>query len=151
LVGALACRLAQTPALVMSRVSLNWYQDWFFGAIERKFLHKMVDLAICNSSAIQRDLITEGLPSAKIRLIRNGIDTRELCALERKLARDQLGISQDALVLTVVANFHLYKGHADLLQALRIARNRLPSDWILLAVGRDIDANLGRIRKLTGQ
>jgi glycosyltransferase involved in cell wall biosynthesis len=151
IVGALACRLAQRPALVMSRVSLNWYQDWLFGAIERKFLHKMVDLAICNSSAIQRDLITEGLPSEKIRLIRNGVDTRELCVVERKFARDQLGISLNALVLTVVANFHPYKGHADLLQALRIARDRLPSDWILLAVGRDIDANLGRIRKLADQ
>jgi glycosyltransferase involved in cell wall biosynthesis len=151
LLGALACCLAQRPALVMSRVSLNWYQDWFFSAIERKFLHRMVDLAICNSSAIQQELLAEGLPPGKIRLIRNGIDSGEFRGVERKLARDQLGVSQDAFVLTVVANFHPYKGHADLLQALQIARNRFPLRWILLAVGRDIDANLQRMLKLTDQ
>jgi glycosyltransferase involved in cell wall biosynthesis len=146
--GALACRMAPGPALMMSRVSLNWYQDWFFRTVERRILHRRLDLAVCNTKAIQCDLIAEGVPPAKIRIIHNGIDTNEYRSVERKLARDLLGIAQDAFVLTVVANFHPYKGHADLLQMLHMARSGLPAGWVLLAVGRDIDGNLGRAERL---
>jgi glycosyltransferase involved in cell wall biosynthesis len=39
--------------------------------------------------------------------------------------------------LIIVANLIPYKGHADLVQALAICRQRMPLDWCLLIVGRD--------------
>jgi glycosyltransferase involved in cell wall biosynthesis len=152
-VAAIACMLAGRPALIMSRVSLNWYQDWIVGPLERHVLHRLVDLAICNSSAVRQDLLAEGIPAAKIRLIPNGIDLAEFASLgiDREQARDRLGISRDAFVLTLVANFYPYKGHADLLQALQLIRDQLPSGWVLLAAGRDIRGNLERMRRLSDQ
>jgi glycosyltransferase involved in cell wall biosynthesis len=153
LVATIACMLARRPALIMSRVSLNWYQDWIVGSLERHILHRLVDLAICNSSAIRQDLLAEGIPAAKIRLIPNGIDLAELARLgiDREQARDRLGISRDAFVVTLVANFYPHKGHADLLQALQLVGDQLPSGWVLLAVGRDVRGNLERMQRLSHQ
>jgi glycosyltransferase involved in cell wall biosynthesis len=152
-IAAIACVLARRPTLIMSRVSLNWYQDWTFRAIERHLLHRLVDLVICNSSAIRQDLLAEGLPAAKLRLIPNGIDAEEFFppGSDRRQLRDALGLAYDALVLTQVANLHPYKGHADLLHAMRLVRSHLPSGWILLIAGHDVDGNLERLHRLTDQ
>jgi glycosyltransferase involved in cell wall biosynthesis len=144
--------LAGRRPLIMSRVSLNWYQKQsrLFRAVERRILHRTVDLVICNSAAIAQDLVAEGVPSAAIRLIPNGIDLAMFSApeMQQGRARDRLGIAKDAMVFSLVANFHSYKGHADLLQALHRVRNRLPPQWMLLAPGRDVGGNFARIRRL---
>jgi glycosyltransferase involved in cell wall biosynthesis len=46
-------------------------------------------------------------------------------------------LAAETLVLVLVANLIPYKGHADLLRALAMARDRLADDWTLLCVGRD--------------
>lgn len=152
-VAGIATALAQHPALVMSRVSLNWYHEKYplLGMVERHVLHRLIDVAICNSAAIRQDLLGEGVPPARIRLIPNGIDLQAFTSagIERQEARNQLGIAPDALVFSVVANFYPYKGHADLLHALRFVSNRLPPGWILLAIGGDIDGHSDRMRNLS--
>jgi glycosyltransferase involved in cell wall biosynthesis len=40
-------------------------------------------------------------------------------------------------VLALIANLIPYKGHADLLHALALVKQRLPRDWTMLCVGRD--------------
>ena len=151
-VAGIAKLLAQRP-LVMSRVSLNWYQkrDAFLGVFERRVLHRMVDVVICNSTAIRQELIAEGVAVSKICQISNGIDLHEFSGEQvgRVQARERLGISPDALVLSVVASLQSYKGHADLLHALRRVRDRLPAGWVLLAPGRDVDGNLDRMQRLS--
>lgn len=153
-VGGIAKLLARRP-LIMSRVSLNWYQerDIILRTFERVVLHRTVDAVICNSAAILQDLIAEGVAASKIHLISNGIDAHEFSGadVDRKQARDRLGISQDALVLSVVANLQSYKGHADLLHALQLVHDRLPAGWVLLAPGRDVDGNLDRMRRLSNE
>jgi glycosyltransferase involved in cell wall biosynthesis len=148
-VAGIATRLARRSALVMSRVSLNWYHEQYplLGMLERHVLHRIAGVAICNSAAIRKNLLTEGIPLAKIRLIPNGIDVQSFSSspVDRQAARDRLGIAPDALVFCVVANLHPYKGHADLLHAFRLAAGRLAAGWILLAVGADIDGNLTRM------
>jgi glycosyltransferase involved in cell wall biosynthesis len=151
-VAGIAKLLARRP-LIMSRVSLNWYQkrDAILRIFERRVLHRMVDVVICNSAAIRQDLIVEGVAASKIHLISNGIDLQEFSGadVDREQARERLGISQGALVLTVVASLQSYKGHADLLQALQLVRDRLPAGWVLLAPGRDVDGNLDLMRRLS--
>jgi glycosyltransferase involved in cell wall biosynthesis len=149
IVGTIACKLAGRQPLIMSRLSLNWYQDRLFRALE-SYAHRFVKLAICNSTAIREQLLSEGLPAARIGVIPNGIDVREFspCAATRQLMRDRLGLAPQALVLTLVANLHRYKGHHDLLQALRLVRDHLPADWALLAAGRDVDGNLRELIEL---
>lgn len=146
--GVIANSLGRRRPLLMSRVSLNFYQRnlRFFGAIERAF-HHTVDLAIGNSEAILRELRIEGIPDRKLLLVRNGIDTAGFTntLIDRQQARARLGISQAALVFTSVANLFPYKGHADLLRALHLVREQLGTDWILLVAGRDFDGNRAKL------
>jgi glycosyltransferase involved in cell wall biosynthesis len=148
--GVIANSLIRRRALLMSRVSLNFYQrnSRFFGTIERAFHHR-ADLVIGNSEAILRELRIEGIPDRKLLLVHNGIDFADFTngMVDRQQARARLGISQTALVLTSVANLFPYKGHADLLSALQLVRGRLAADWILLVAGRDIDGNLAKLRR----
>ncbi len=154
-VGGIATVLARRRPLVMSRVSLNWYQkqDAILRIVERRVLHRMVDAVICNSAAILQELTAEGVAASKIRLIPNGIDLHEFAGVgvDRRQAREQLGIGPDVLVLSMVASLQPYKGHADLLHALQLVRDRLPAGWMLLAPGRDIDSHLGRMQQLSHQ
>jgi glycosyltransferase involved in cell wall biosynthesis len=145
--------LAGRRPLAMSRVSLNWYHQKhrLFRIAELKFLHFCLDVAIGNSKAILKDLRAEGVPDPKLRLVYNGIDCAGFVAqlLDRQAARERMGVGAATLVLTSVANLHSYKGHADLLRALSLVRERLPADWALLIAGRDVDNNLAMLRTLS--
>jgi glycosyltransferase involved in cell wall biosynthesis len=135
----------------MSRVSLAFYQhdSRWFAAVEH-LLHRRIDVASGNSLAILRELRCEGIPDRKLTLLRNGIDlesfTRSM--INKTEARDRLALPRDALVLTLVANYYPYKGHADLLEALHLLKDRLSRDWRLLAPGRDVVGDLAGLRLL---
>jgi glycosyltransferase involved in cell wall biosynthesis len=152
LVAVVANMLTRRRSLIMSRVSLNYYQKdhWVFGLLERWFFHRRLDIAIGNSPVILAELGREGIPSDRMALVYNGIDTAAFVKsmIDRRLARDRLGISQDALVISSVANLFRYKGHAELLRALSVIERDLPPDWFLLAVGRDAVGHLSELRAL---
>src|SRR5579863_491543 len=151
IVGALANIGSQRRPLLMSRVSLAYYQrdSRWFAAVEHLLLRR-VDIATGNSQAILRELQSEGIPDRKLTLIRNGIDSASFTRsmVDKAEARERLVVPSDALVLTIVANYYPYKGHADLLQALHLLKDRLPRDWRLLAAGRDVVGNLDHLRLL---
>ena len=140
LIGACLARAARLPRLVMSRRSLNNYQKkhpWL-ATLERR-LHGAMTAIVGNSQRVLDQLRDyEKAPPDKLTLIYNGIDIAHFDRhLDREEKRKQLGISDDALVLVVVANLIPYKGHADLLAAVARIKSKLPKDWVLLAVGRD--------------
>ena len=152
-VGAIATVLARRAKLVVSRVSLNWYQDGrpLLSLLERRVCHRMIDAAICNSGPIRQELIAEGIPPDKIQLIQNGIDAVAFSAAgcDRSEARKQIAVSDEALIFSSVANFYPYKGHADLLKALHLACEKLPSNWLLFTVGSDVDGYMNEMRGLS--
>ena len=148
--GGFGNLLAHRRPLVMSRVSLNWYQEQaaLLRISERYFLHRSVALAIGNSRAVLKELEAEGIPESRLRLVHNGIDSRAFARtlLDRDTARSQLGIHQAGLVMSVVANLHTYKGHMDLLAALSGIRERLPPNWLLLAAGADVANSMATLK-----
>ena len=139
-VGGPLALLARTPNRVMSRRSLNLYQQKLplVARLER-WLHKRMNAILGNSGAVVRELIElEGCPPNRVGLIHNGIDTKAFSGQPGKAdIRDQLGIDPESFVAIIVANLIPYKGHADLLNALSRVRDRLPQPWSLLCVGRD--------------
>src|SRR5438067_1763084 len=139
----------------MSRVSQNWYQRdiRLFGMIERYWLHRRVEIAIGNSQAVLNELRAEGIPNQKLMLIHNGIDAVKFAdtMLDAKKARDRLAVPPDALVFSCVGNLYERKGHADLLQALHLLKDRLPPNWLLFAAGRDTDGNLAKLQHLADE
>lgn len=146
LFGASVALLQGAAATIMSRRSRNHYQlrhpiaAW----VERR-LHQRVDALIGNSRAVIQDLLIEGAPPDRVHLIYNGIDAARFFTGEAKLERREalraeLELPDDRVVLTCVANLFLYKGHADLLDALALLAAGLLDRVTLLLVGRDAGA-----------
>ena len=68
-----------------------------------------------------RQLIEEGIPETKVRLIYNGIDVSRALP-DRAEARRALGINDNTLVGVVVANLIHYKGHREVGQGALASR-----------------------------
>jgi glycosyltransferase involved in cell wall biosynthesis/GT2 family glycosyltransferase len=154
IVGSIANLWGSGRSLIMSRVGLNSYQQnhALRSFAERTLCHPNVSVAVGNCAAIVDELRDEGIPQSKLRLVRNGIDIADFAwqMVDREGARDSLDLPGSAIVISTVANLHAYKGHADLLRALHSVRHDMP-EWILLAVGRDIDGNRARLEKLSDE
>jgi glycosyltransferase involved in cell wall biosynthesis len=91
-----------------------------------------------NSRAVAVELRAEGVRADRLGIIYNGIDAAPFRqGAGKPEAKTALGLSPTTLVMTIVANLIGYKGHADLFDALALAKPRLPADWKLLVVGRD--------------
>jgi len=138
--------LCAATACVMSRRSRNHYQSHHPLAawVERR-LHRRMDALVGNSRAVVQDLLDEGAPPDRVRLIYNGVDAGRFAAgevrIERRCAlRTELGLPDDRVVLTCVANLFPYKGHADLLDALALLGAGFAARATLLLVGRDAGA-----------
>jgi glycosyltransferase involved in cell wall biosynthesis len=129
----------QGPALVHGRRSMAFYsRKHRIGQRAEIASHSLASALVGNSTAVADELTVEAGGAEKVCLIPNGIPLGEMIAPEeRAAARIRFGIPPDALVMTQVANFHVYKGHADLLKAVAAIRDKLPNPWRLLLPGRD--------------
>lgn len=141
IISGIVSYFSPKTAFVMSRRNLNNYQNkhkvlTYF----EKILHKKIDIACGNSIAVIEDLKRENIPEQNIRLIYNGINC-EIYDRVDQFALDQLKkneeISEDSIILSIVANLIPYKGHFDLLRALGKIQNKIEKPWVLLCIGRD--------------
>jgi glycosyltransferase involved in cell wall biosynthesis len=139
LLGTPVAMAAQIPIKIMSRRSLAHYQQNWLGArhVER-LLHSRMNAIVGNCRAILRELMLEGVPEAKLRLIYNGIES-EVPRQDKRAARAALDLDDGALIGIVVANLIPYKGHADLIEALALTAPRLPPHWQVLCAGANND------------
>jgi glycosyltransferase involved in cell wall biosynthesis len=137
LIGAHVAIAARIPIKIMSRRSLSDYQqNWPLVARLERRLHTRMDAVVGNSRAVVRQLIDEGVPEAKVRLIYNGIEASSVLP-DRNEARQALGLDDDTLVGVVIANLIPYKGHRELIGGLSHVEQELPGRWRILLVGRD--------------
>jgi glycosyltransferase involved in cell wall biosynthesis len=129
----------QAPALVHGRRSLAFYsRKHRLGQRVEIASHKLASALVGNSTAVTDELTAEAGGGEKVCLIPNGIPLGDIITpQERAAARTRFGLPPDALVLTQVANLHVYKGHADLLNAVASIKDKLPAQWRLLLPGRD--------------
>lgn len=140
LVGGIAAIVARIKTRVMSRRSLNRYQQRY--PLVRRlevWLHKTMTVISGNSKAVVAELRdSEEVAENKLVLIYNGVDLQAGNSAKSRVAvRETLGLDPNALVMIIVANLIPYKGHADLIEAVGRAHTRLPAGWRLLVVGRD--------------
>jgi glycosyltransferase involved in cell wall biosynthesis len=148
LIGSVAAMLAGPKVRVMSRRSLAKYQLRHPQLAKLEiWMHRRTTALLGNSNAVVNELVRECGDPSKVGLLYNGIQISPLAVPEARAAtRRNLGVPSECLVLIVVANLMVYKGHDDLLRALSIANSRMGSSWRLLVVGRDdgIGASLRR-------
>lgn len=138
--GTLLAKSAGLKPLIMSRRSLNCYQrnhPWL-GRVERR-LHKHMQVILGNSRSVVRQLADEeDVEGEKLGLIYNGVDLAAFdTPLKRQDNRADLKLPPESFVLILAANLIPYKGHADLLDALALIADDMPTDWQLLLAGRD--------------
>src|SRR6476660_3602885 len=137
LIGAHVAIAARVPVKIMSRRSLSDYQrNWPLVVHLERRLHTKMDAVVGNSQAVVHQLIEEGIPEAKLRVIYNGIEASPVLP-DRSKARRALGLEDATLIGLVVANLIHYKGHRELVRGLSHVEPALPPDWRILFAGRD--------------
>jgi glycosyltransferase involved in cell wall biosynthesis len=121
-----ACRLAGCPHVSSVQNDLVFYGNpvmrrlkaAVFGVIYRR----TVDLAICTSEKMRVALLEQHrMLEHRVRVLPNGIDTARqggLNQLERRAAREKLGVAEHEVLLVNVGRLHPQKGQDVLLEAI---------------------------------
>jgi glycosyltransferase involved in cell wall biosynthesis len=139
LLGGLSSVLVRQKNLIMSRRSLNFYQNKYplLAKLEH-WLHTKMRIIIANNKSTIDQLATlEKVEQQKLQLIYNGLDMQRFNKQYNKIAiREEYNLPTSSLTFIVIANIIPYKGHATLLQALHSISAQLPKDWQLLCVGK---------------
>ena len=135
IVGALAGIFAGHKKMIMSRRSLNNYQNYFFKFLEKK-LHKKMYKIVGNSKKILAELTNEeGVSLEKLVLIYNGIkinnEKKIISFNKNKIFNFE---KKNNVIMTIIANLIPYKGHMNLIKVCSLLTEK---NWILLIVGED--------------
>ncbi|TCS73717.1 glycosyltransferase involved in cell wall biosynthesis [Effusibacillus lacus] len=135
LLGRLANQLEGHPAAsittIHSILSLDYPVRWkriLFGILE-KSTWPLVDHFILVSRSMKESLMKEGLPEKKASVIHNAIELPKQppARPEVSLIREELGLSQDAVLVGTVARLHKVKGHTYLIQAILKLKEKYPN------------------------
>ena len=111
--GGIAARLAGVPVIHTRRVD-NPEPRWLVATKYRLF-----DRVIAISEGIGRVLVSEGLPPGKLRVVRSAVDWERYAGVCRRgEMASRLGVTEDALLVGVVAQLIPRKGHRVLIDAL---------------------------------
>ncbi|MFP3543548.1 glycosyltransferase [Rhizobium sp. SIMBA_035] len=145
LMGAVAGRLTGRPLVITSRRALGTHQDRvaFWKPMDR-VANALSHVITANSRAVAEDVMRrDGADRSKIRVIYNGIDIPDVLPDLAQAVRDELGIRPTSLAVICVANLIPYKGHREIIVAMKRVVCMFP-DIRLILVGEDrgIGANL---------
>lgn len=120
--GRIAAKLAgvkviytrHTPVEAVKTGSYKWRINKYINSL-------LADKVIGVSDYITKQLLAEGLPANKIRLIYNGIDVSHYQqATQANLVKKHYGLSDDTIVLTIIARLEEIKGHCYALEAFAL-------------------------------
>lgn len=111
--GGIAARLTGVPVIHTRRVD-NPEPRWLVA-----LKYRLHDRVIAISEGIGQVLIAEGLPAAKLRVVRSAIDHERYAApIDRAAVRERLEVPAEAVLIGVIAQLIPRKGHRFLLDAL---------------------------------
>ncbi|MGE0142089.1 MAG: glycosyltransferase [Planctomycetota bacterium] len=157
--GGFALRADRRPVKVTTRrIDYPIARGPWGGGRYRRF----VDHVIANCRAVERRLLSAGMPRDRVSLIHEGIDPAPLegIAVCREEARVRLGIPRSATVVSCAATLRPRKGQRVLIEAIGALRSQHPQVMLVLA-GDGPDANelrdlsrargLGEVVRLAGE
>jgi len=146
LIGGLAAKLARVNAIVWGVRGL--FNDSVNTSQKTQFIMKCCALSsgwiprriIFNSMRAAQAHMAKGYSEQKVIIIPNGYNIMELRAdhSARVKFRAELGISQNEVLLGMVARWHPQKDHANLISALGLLKNHTSSHWKAVLVGPGI-------------
>jgi glycosyltransferase involved in cell wall biosynthesis len=144
--GRIAAKMTSNPLVVMGRRYLEHFQDGKSHSLALEhFLSRLADRVLVNSEAVKQWIFQrEGIPSEKIQVLYNGVDTQTFQPVNGNMRGDPgrlaqkriLGIPENAPVVGIIANLIPYKGHRDFILAAAEVRRSYP-ETRFLCVGED--------------
>lgn len=145
--------LTRTPVLITGRRNVDPHDS--FGRLSPlvdQVTDRLVDAVIANSSAAAEHAIrTQHVDSAKVRVIRNGVEQRPLPNVgQRSAARERMGVGMSDLVVGCVANYLPVKGQMDLLGAFGPVAREVPSARLVLIGEGPVRADMERSISTSG-
>lgn len=135
--GVGVARLARDVGLPLTITLRGWlYEAMRYPRILRQCVTAMhqASAIISVSTHLAETAAELGVPSGKIHVIANGVDTDRFFPRDKIDARRQLGLPTDGRLLVTVAHLGPRKGHHEVLRALA----GLPDDVRLVLVGSDV-------------
>jgi len=151
--GMAGAALARTPVRIAARRETNGVRTGAQKFTER-VAYKFADAVIANAEAVRRQLIAEGVPEQKTRVVYNGLDMRRV-RLPEGVRRDEAFAKLNVQhingrqYVTIVANLRLaVKDHPMFLRAAERVRESVPEATFLLAGEGDLT---GSLRTLAAQ
>lgn len=135
--GGLAAALAGVPAVLTRRV------DNPDTPVVGRLKYLAYDRVVAISAAVHRQLEAQGVPPTKLRTIRSAINA-DACqpTLTRTQFLTEFGLEESQRVVAVVAQLIPRKGHALLLDAWPLIRNRCPDARLLVFGAGPLDTDL---------
>lgn len=130
LIGRIVGKMADIPANITTVHSIDPWRRWHHVALDCATAG-LCDLYLANSEAgRQMTHARERIPLARIATVPNGIDVERFsCTVDqdvREAYRQQFGLTNDDLVIGMIANFRKMKGHATLVEAFPHILSRVP-------------------------
>ncbi|MCB9852379.1 MAG: glycosyltransferase [Phycisphaerales bacterium] len=151
IVGRLAGRIAGVPAVICSNRCPHWQRSRFKLFVAR-ITAGCFDRMIANSHAgmlFERD--QQRVPTHKLCVIPNGVDTNRFKPRNADALRDSLGVSREAVVVGMIAHFRGNKDHDTWLRAAAEVLKTHPHTIFVSAGAPDGDTNdhcFGRATRL---
>jgi glycosyltransferase involved in cell wall biosynthesis len=131
--AAVAGRAAGARLIIAARRGLVTHQEYPYRRwrVFARTANRLIDFHLCNSEAVRQLAVTqEGIPFEKTGVIHNGLDF--------DVQSDPVWLDPEWEVgpgdgcAAMVANFHAYKGHLDVLAAVRLVAGRYPRFKLIL-------------------
>lgn len=147
--GRIAARLAGVP-VVYTRHSVfpvsQRLKKWPGRAIYKFLNESLADGIIAVSPAAKENLVEAGVSPERVEVIMNGVVAVARKSPEECAAfREKHGIAPGDFVVGIIARLEPYKGHADILQALKILRDQGRNVKLIIAGAGSDEA---RVREL---
>ena len=131
MVARLAGRLAGVKIVIASERNTD-YRRSFVQSICQKLTRPFYDCMVSNSIAGKRfNMRTLSLPSSRIYVVYNGVDTTRFSPGNGSHIRREFGIAREDNVIGMVASFKRQKQHGDFFRMAKEVLKRFPNTWFL--------------------
>ncbi len=160
LYGVLSCRGKDAPAIVHTQHTVLEKEGAYKGKIEKhwlllhlmKYLGQRTCQIVSIADYISKYLIKKaGIERSKISLIYNGTDLRQFPAeINVSQKRISLGLNENHFVVGIVARLVHKKGHGILLEAFKLAKDKLPVAKLVIIGDGELMAELEKQSQILG-
>ena len=130
--GRLTARLAGVRAIIHSERSLGWRGTRLQRRLE-PLAHRVTTRVLTNARAVEERLLADGVPCAKLLLIRNGVDLERFSAVDGASLRRSWGIADGGVVAGFLGMLRPEKRPDLLLDALSELREADRPDMVAIA------------------